>query len=419
MTLRQLVFSSSLAALACGPVPRPTADPGGVELTAKLNVPVDFDGSASRGQITSYEWDFGDGSERAAGVTTSHRFAIEGDFSVSLTVKGPGGVHTGTVLVHVGNACTARAAITVVTQSPQPGQPVELSSSGSGGCNGAALAEYHWEFGDGATEDGAQKASVSHTWAAKGSYPVVLRVVDVKGSEGRASRTLNVGVTAGKPLVTCPATSTAIAGKSASFSASGSDPGGSALSYSWTFSDDGSVQAGSAVQHTFATAGSFTATAVATTSDSRSSDPCVTAVTVTPPPSYTGSWLLNPMSTSMTGCSQFTVGFPATTIAITHSGSTMVGTPAGNGWPAGNYDLTGTEDGAPAAPGTFRIRKILPNETKGACGSVVPEHSVRLTFNSATAATGTWSVIFTASCLPTCSALCNCVATVDFSAIKQ
>jgi LysM repeat protein len=50
---------------------------------------VTFDGSASTdadGTIESYEWDFGDGSERGTGATVTHGYTSAGSYVVTLTV---------------------------------------------------------------------------------------------------------------------------------------------------------------------------------------------------------------------------------------------------------------------------------------------------------------------------------------------
>ncbi|MHB8878999.1 MAG: PKD domain-containing protein [Myxococcaceae bacterium] len=412
------VWWALLALCACGGGARPVADPGPSQRTGEANLPLEFDGSTSRGNVTHWSWDFGDGASEA-GVKVSHSYAAAGDYSVTLTVRGPGGVDTASVLVTIGAGCTAKAGISVLTADPQPGTPVQFFSAGSAGCNGAPLVQYDWEFGDGATESGPARTTVQHTYAAKGSYVVVLKVLDEGHHEGRASRTLGVGTSTARPVASCPAGVTAVQGRAAAFAASATDPGGaSVFTFRWQFSDGGSPVNGATVQHTFATLGQHTAQVVASTPDARESDPCVTPVTVVAPPSYSGQWLLNPAATSLTGCAQFTVSFPAATLNLAHTGASMTAAPAGNGWPAGN-NLAGTEDPLPAPPGTFRLSATLPNETRSPCGSVVPDHSVQLNFTSPTTVSGTWRVVFTASCLPGCGATCNCVAQGNFTGVKQ
>lgn len=419
---RALFAVLSFALAACGGG-RPTANAGPFERTARVGEVLTFDASASRGTIETYLWDFGDSTPTAEGEVVTHAFAQNGDYAVTLTVFGPGGQHSTSVAVNVGGTCNATASITVATTNPQPGSAVVFNGAGSKGCNNASIVSYAWDFGDGSSETGdASKSTVSHTYAAQGIYTVALNVKDANQAEGRATRTLGVGVAVSKPTVTCPATASATVGVPASFSASANDPGGRPMTYAWTFSD-GANAAGPSVQHTFATAGSFTARVVATTDDSRASDPCTINVTVAAPANYAGNWLLNPASSNMTGCTRFAVGFPAATLSIAHSGNTLTVTPSGNGWPAGQV-LTGTEDAPPAAPGNFTVRVTLPNESKGTCGLEIPEHSLAMTFNSTAnpmTVNGTWRIVFTntPACTTAACADCNCVAQGAYSGIRQ
>ena len=48
----------------------------------------------STGEVTGYEWDFGDGTPKSYSSSPLHTYAISGTFSVTLTVSGPAGVHT-------------------------------------------------------------------------------------------------------------------------------------------------------------------------------------------------------------------------------------------------------------------------------------------------------------------------------------
>jgi PKD repeat protein len=413
---------------ACGGG-RPTANAGPFERTGNPGEVMTFDGSASKGTIEFYSWDFGDGSATGEGEVVTHTFAQSGNFSVTLTVVGPGGRHSTSVAVNIGGGCNATAAIVVATTNPQPGAPVVLNGGTSKGCNNASIVSYAWDFGDGQTESGdASKASVTHTWATQGIYTVALTVKDTNMAEGRATRSLGVGVAVSKPAVTCPGTASATLGVPTSFSASGTDPGGRPMTYAWTFSDGGSAM-GSPVQHTFATAGSFTAQVTATTDDARVSDPCTVNVTVAAPVNFSGTWLLNPASASLGGNCPYSTGFPATHLNLVHTGNSIDATPTGNSFPAGQV-LTGTEDPPPAAPGNFTVRKTLPNEQKAGCSNtggpsgVDPAHSVSLTFNSTAnpmSVSGTWRIVYSTN--PACTVAqcinCNCVATGTFSGIKQ
>ena len=65
-----------------------------------LTTDFEFDASNSEGTITSYKWDFGDGTT-ANGKTTEHRFQNKGRFPVKLTVKNGSGSNSLTRNVRV------------------------------------------------------------------------------------------------------------------------------------------------------------------------------------------------------------------------------------------------------------------------------------------------------------------------------
>lgn len=428
--MRPFALVAAVALFGCGPTARPTADPGEREKNIKVGEETTFDGSASLGAIDVYEWDFGDGSPVEFGKVVKHKYKYDGYYTARLTVHAGGYIHAAAIVVNVGAGCVAVAGLAVLTMSPQQNVPVRFASTGSKGCDGSALVKYAWDFGDGVTDTGdAAKATVEHTFAQKGTFTITLTVTDTKGHEGTATRSLGVGVVSGKPTVVCPAAVNATVGKLVTLNATATDPGGMTVSFEWDYGDGSMKGIGALVQHAYATPGMKTATVVATTADLRVSDPCSTTVVVAAPPDYSGSWLLNPASTNLSGCQDFTVGFPAATLTTVHAQSTdggtatLTATPMGGSWPAGN-SLTGSEDAPPAAPGTFRLRKTLPNETRGACGVVTREESVEATFTSPMAVMGTWKMVFTATsclgsgtgCVP---ATCNCIAQVGYSGVKQ
>lgn len=411
--MKRLSLLGLLVFLGCGSTPRPTADPGALQRTAKAGEQLMFDASASRGSITRYTWDFGDGSDLVEEKTTTHAYASNGDYSATLTVRGPGGAHSASVLVNVGTTCTATAMISVVTSDPQPGAVIIFGSSGSTGCMGAALTSYEWDFGDGSalvTGD-SSKQTVSHTYAAMGTYTVKLKVVDGEGNEGRATRSLGVGViNAGKPSVTCAASVNAVTNRALSLTANGTDPGGMQLTYAWTFSDS-TTATGSNVMKSFSTAGSYTATVVATTADQRASDPCTTNITVTAPPNYSGNWIISPTASSFNGSCPFSVSFPTAVVGVFHLQSTdggadfLVVTPNGGSYPPNN-ELSGYEE----MSGSFLATKATPNETPGGTcsSSMATAHRLRMTFTSPTAVTGAWTKTYD-GCGSGCLS-CNCVA---------
>ena len=83
--------------------PKPAAKFSGSPTSGCEPLTVKFDGSSSTGEITSYSWDFGDGSPAGSGKTVSHTYSKCGDYTVKLAVTGSCGsdTETKTNYIHV------------------------------------------------------------------------------------------------------------------------------------------------------------------------------------------------------------------------------------------------------------------------------------------------------------------------------
>jgi PKD repeat protein len=144
-----------------------------------------FDASASTApgsSITSYAWDFGDGTT-GTGESASNTFAAEGSYQVTLTVTD-------------GNGQTDAVTETVTTPPPAPvaaftfncsGTKCSFDGSGSSASE-SAITSYAWDFGDGASATGG---SATHTYATGGSYSVTLTVTDGAGDQKAVTHTAN------------------------------------------------------------------------------------------------------------------------------------------------------------------------------------------------------------------------------------
>ena len=135
----------------------------------------DASGSADAdGTITSYEWTFGDGatlSLPSGNATTTHSYRT-GTFTVQLVVRD-----------NAGASATASATVQTVNHPPVAsfvkicdGLRCTFDASTSADPEGRALRYYWWNFGDGYGPNGT--AIQQHTYAAPGTYRVVLTVVD-------------------------------------------------------------------------------------------------------------------------------------------------------------------------------------------------------------------------------------------------
>jgi len=160
----------------------PVADANG-PYTGTEGQQVQFDGSASNdpdGTITAWDWTFGDGNV-GTGESPVHTYATDGIYDVSLVVTDNDS--------DLSAPSVTTASIEPAPQDPvaDPGGPyngvegiaVAFNGSGSFDPDGGNITQYDWDFGDGNTGIGV---APSHIYAADGSYPVTLTVVDDDGA---------------------------------------------------------------------------------------------------------------------------------------------------------------------------------------------------------------------------------------------
>lgn len=129
----------------------------------------------------------------------------------------------------------------VIVTNPQPAQgeyPLEVAFDARGSTGN--IVEYLWSFGDGATGSGA---TVTHTFASRGTYPVFLTVLDGNGRTAQAE--VQVWVHSKRPQArfsVSPATDLRV-GMTVVFDASASsDPDGTVVEYRWDFGDGTSYE---------------------------------------------------------------------------------------------------------------------------------------------------------------------------------
>jgi PKD repeat protein len=133
-----------------------------------------------------YNWSYGDGSH-GTGAAPTHTFTTNGTFQVNLTVSDTVGYvasSRGAILVTVAPALVA--SISASATSWVAPATVELSAGAAGG---SAPYTYRWTLGNGQT---AAQATVTASYAAAGSYPVAVVVVDAHGLVATASSVVTV-----------------------------------------------------------------------------------------------------------------------------------------------------------------------------------------------------------------------------------
>ena len=146
---------------------------------------VQFTDASSPG-ASGHAWDFGDGTG-GTGTNPKHVYQTTGDYTVSLTVTGPGGVTVRNAKVaYIKLVATAPMAdfTASVTEGAAP-LAVLFTDTSTG-----KITTLEWSFGDGATGD---QVSMRHTYAAAGSYTVTLKVA---GPDGASIKTREAYITA-------------------------------------------------------------------------------------------------------------------------------------------------------------------------------------------------------------------------------
>jgi len=147
-----------------------------------------FDASTSSDPdgISSYSWNFGDGSS-GQGAVVAHTFQNPGTYTITLTVTdrgSPAQSATFSRQIFFQNPVTIPvASFTVTPSSVQANSPVQFDASASSDPDG--ISSYSWNFGDGSSGQGP---AVSHTYQNAGYYTATLTVTD-RGSPVQSGTT--------------------------------------------------------------------------------------------------------------------------------------------------------------------------------------------------------------------------------------
>jgi PKD repeat protein len=247
---------------------------------------IDLSTTAS-GLIVRWTWDFGDGFvqtvTRPNSPNVTHLYSLAGTYGVTLTVKNS-------------DSCE-NSFTTAVTIHPLP--VVDFTYSGS--ClmnptlftplfNPASIANYLWDFGDGAT---SALNSAYHIYIAPGIYNVSLTVTDTLGCTNSITKPVTIN-----PLPTAHFTAGTLncSGGSVAFNDLSTTSAGYIVNWHWDFGDGNSVSinfpANPDVMHEYASTGSFTVSLTVITSDSCANTE-TQLVTIQPAPVAAFSFLHN------------------------------------------------------------------------------------------------------------------------------
>jgi PKD repeat protein len=250
------------------------ADAGG-PYTVDEAQPLTFDGSASSGgNITSYEWDFGD-SSTGSGVSPSHTY--------------PDGPHQYDVKLTVTDDQGRTASDT--TQVTVNNLPPTADADGPYTCQTGETIPLNGTCSDPSPDD---EASLTCTWAEfsgtalsqpnyncpnqPGEVSLTLTATDKDGASAQGSTTVTVVETPLTANADGPYTGTV--GMPVSLDGSGSAPAEAIISYEWDFGD-GQTGAGMVISHTYAATGTYTVTLTVADPTTQASDTTTATITAT------------------------------------------------------------------------------------------------------------------------------------------
>ena len=162
------------------PIPdAPIADFIGVPRQGPIDLTVNFT-DLSSGTITSWTWDFGDGSAPSSDQHVAHTYTVAREYDVTLNIAGPGGADQ---LVRPGYITAGEPApaldadFTADNTTPEVGELVAFTDQTTGG----PPVTWAWDFGDDSPP--SVDPAPTHTYAVPGDYTVTLVVTDAEGNE--------------------------------------------------------------------------------------------------------------------------------------------------------------------------------------------------------------------------------------------
>ncbi len=213
------------------------------------------------GNITSYYWDFGDGSN-GTGVFTTHNYTSIETYNVTLTVIDNDDLtdsESKLIVVEKHPIATFTYSPTV----PLVNQTVTFNASLSTP-DGGTITNYFWDFGDG-TEITETNPITYHNYTTTGTFSVTLNVTDSEGLwdiETKSITVINYPTASFTFLPQNP-----LVGEIITLNASLSTPnGGNIIDYIWDLGD-GTNETGVISIHAYTAAGNYTVSLTITDSE--------------------------------------------------------------------------------------------------------------------------------------------------------
>jgi PKD repeat protein len=265
----------ALAVSACFRPPRPPQPPQAAFTVSTAPMVASFS-DQSTGAINTRSWDVGDGAT-SSDQNPTHMYAAHGDYSVTLTVTGPGGTDSETQTV----AIKPPAPIASFTAEPPSGTvplTVVLTNTSTGFVDSVA-----WDLDADVLFDDATGPTASQTFTTAGDHTVGLSVT---GPGGTATTSRTIPVSLPPPPIAVLRAQPTSGVTPLIVSLNGCASAGEITTFAWDFDSNGTIdQTGPCTtEHTFSSPGSFTVKLIVTgPSGMATASQTITANANTPP----------------------------------------------------------------------------------------------------------------------------------------
>lgn len=210
-----------------------------------------FTSTLSRNDVNRFIWYFGDGTfESTLENTVTHEYTEPGDYTVSLVTINRVNCRDSITKQGYVSVKRAQANFGITVPVVCSGSPVIFSDSSQVSA-GSSIQSWQWNYGDGQT-DTFTHPPFTHSYTAKGTYAVTLKITDNNGCSNSFTSAVPVMVRKVFPQF-WPTDTVKCTQNEVRFICPFSEPG---VSYNWDFGD-GETSANQLPRHAYNNEGSY------------------------------------------------------------------------------------------------------------------------------------------------------------------
>ena len=215
------------------------------------------------GDAFTYLWNFGDLTATSTSSAPVHAYAVDGTYTVTLTLTDVWGASaTTTRVVTIAKPATNLPPIPVINPVVCAARSCTIYGVSSSDPNSDTFT-YLWNFGD--LTPTVTTTNPVHVFAADGSYTVTLTVTDAWGDAATTTRVVTIAKPATNaapvPVIGVPVCTA----RTCVFSSFGTaDPNGDPFTYSWNFGDASALVTTANPTRTYVADGTYTVTLTVT-----------------------------------------------------------------------------------------------------------------------------------------------------------